>query len=271
VDVGAGRGELLCALLPALPEKVSGRLRAVAVELAPRPDGLPAGIGWTGTVPSELTGVLLATEWLDNVPLDVVEVDGAGTARYVLVDGAGDERLGGPVDPADADWLARWWPVVTDHARAEVGAPRDAAWAEAVSAVGRGLAVAVDYGHLHTARPPFGTLTGFRDGRQVRPVPDGTCDLTAHVAVDAAAHAGSVVAGTPATVSSQRASLRALGVDGRRPALDVARTDPGGYVRALAAASAAAELIDPAGLGGHCWILQPVGIPLTMERGTMLA
>lgn len=32
-------------------------------------------------------------------------------------------------------------------------------------------------------------------------------------------------------------------------------------MRALAAASAAAELTDPAGLGGHWWLWQPVGLP----------
>ncbi|NEB77546.1 hypothetical protein G3I40_20315, partial [Streptomyces sp. SID14478] len=53
--------------------------------------------------------------------------------------------------------------------------------------VERGLAVAVDYAHARGTRPPFGTLTGFRAGRETAPVPDGTCDLTAHVALDACA------------------------------------------------------------------------------------
>jgi hypothetical protein len=53
--------------------------------------------------------------------------------------------------------------------------------------------------------------------------------------------------------------MRALGADGGRPPLALAATDPAGYVRALAAASATAELTDPAGLGGHWWLLQPVG------------
>ena len=57
-----------------------------------------------------------------------------------------------------------------------------------------GWRVAVDYGHLRDSRPVDGTLTGFRDGRQVPPVPDGSCDVTAHVAMDAVAVGG---AGTP--------------------------------------------------------------------------
>jgi hypothetical protein len=69
-----------------------------------------------------------------------------------------------------------------------------------------------------------------------------------------------VAAGTPYTLISQREALKALGVDGGRPPLDLARSDPAGYLRALGAASAAAELIDPAGLGGHWWLLHTLGI-----------
>ena len=109
---------------------------------------------------------------------------------------------------------------------------------------------------MRGSRPAYGTLTGFRAGRQVAPVPDGTCDVTAHVAMDAVA----VAAGTPYTLMTQRAALRALGVDGGRPPLDLARTDPAGYLRALSAAGAAAELTDPSGLGGHWWLLHTIGI-----------
>lgn len=275
VDVGAGRGELLRALLGLAPPELAARLRPVAVERAPRPADLPSGIEWTGTPPDSLAGVLLATEWLDNVPLDVVVSDPAGAPRYLLVDPAtGRESTGPPVTGPDARWLARWWPgapaELADSGRpgrpggpgpwlrAEIGGPRDEAWADAVSRLRRGLALAVDYGHLRAARPPDGTLTGFRAGRQVPPIPDGSCDITAHVALDAVAAA----AGRPYTLISQRAALRALGVDGARPPLALASTDPAGYVRALAAASTAAELTDPAGLGAHWWLLHPVGIDL---------
>jgi SAM-dependent MidA family methyltransferase len=249
VDVGAGRGELLAALASlGLPD----RFRFTAVERAPRPDGLPSGIEWRDRMPTGITGVLVATEWLDNVPLDVVQVDSAGVARYVDVSPAtGEERLGDVVSGPDAGWLARWWPLTGAPAgtRAEVGRTRDEAWAAAVSSVERGLALCVDYGHLADGRPPYGTLTGFRYGRQVTPVPDGSCDITAHVAMD------SVGAVADSVLTNQRKALRALGVDGARPPLALASTDPVGYVRALAAASAAAELIDPEGLGAHYWLL----------------
>jgi SAM-dependent MidA family methyltransferase len=271
VDVGAGRGELLAALraLVASPaargRDLRERVRWIGVEVAPRPHGLPADIEWRRDLPDGIVGLLVATEWLDNVPLDLAEVDDAGRLRRVLVDPtSGAESLGGTVDAADTLWLARWWPPLREPGdRAEVGWPRDGAWADAVASVRRGCALAVDYGHLRTARPVFGTLTGFRGGRQVPPVPDGSCDVTVHVAIDSAAAA----AGSPYEIVSQRAALRALGVDGGRPPLELASTDPAGYLRALSAAGAAAELTDPAGLGGHWWLLHAIGIDVPLGGG----
>lgn len=263
VDIGAGRGELLLGVAANLDSGLRERTRFKAVEMAPRPDDLPEWIDWLAEPPRHVTGLLLATEWLDNVPVEVAERGEAGGWRQVLVDPAtGAEEVGGPVTPEDAAWLRRWW---AEGVRAEPGGPRDAAWAAAVSTLDRGLAVAVDYGHLATARPTGGTLTGYRDGRQVSPVPDGSCDLTAHVAVDAVAAAGERAAGRPSQLLDQRAALRALGVDATRPPLSLASEDPGGYVRALAAATHAAELIDPYGLGAHYWLVQPVGISVRLE------
>ena len=261
VDVGAGRGELLTTLRTVLPADLARRARLVGVEVAPRPERLDPAIGWRPDVPDGVVGLLLATEWLDNVPLDVADLDDAGRLRKVLVDPAtGAESLGGPVDAADLLWLRRWWPT---PGRVEIGWPRDTAWADAVGQVRRGCALAVDYGHLRDHRPRYGTLTGYRGGRQVPPVPDGSCDVTAHVAVDAAAAA----AGVAYRIVRQREALKALGVDGARPPLDRARTDPAGYLRALAAAGAAAELTEAGGLGGHWWLLHTIGIEV---RGSML-
>ncbi|MFF7372016.1 SAM-dependent methyltransferase [Streptomyces tricolor] len=190
VDMGAGRGELAGGVLAALPADVAARTRVYAVEIAGRPAGLDERITWLSELPDAVTGLLFANEWLDNVPVDVVEVDTAGVPRLVLVAEDGSERLGEPVAGAAADWLARWWPLPAEEGlRAEIGLPRDRAWAAAVDRVVRGLAVAVDYAHTADARPPFGTLTGFREGRETAPVPDGTCDITAHVALDACAWA----------------------------------------------------------------------------------
>jgi len=271
VDMAAGRGELVTGVLAALPADVAARTRAYAVELADRPPGLDHRIEWLPEPPRGITGLLFANEWLDNVPVEIAEVDPAGVARRVLVRRDGAERLGEPLAGAEAEWLARWWPLPAEEGlRAEVGLSRDEAWADAVAAVARGLAVAVDYAHTADARPLFGTLTGFRAGRETAPVPDGSCDITAHVALDAALGAALEACGVPGgRLLTQRAALRALGIAGARPPLALATTQPAAYVRALASAGEAAELTAPGGLGDFGWLLQPVGIESTSLGGLL--
>lgn len=254
VDLGAGRGELTAGVLAALPSGVAARARACAVERAERPAGLDPRVEWRALPPAGVTGLIFANEWLDNIPLDVVEVDTAGLVRRVLVGDDGTESLGDAVAGADSSWLAHWWPLAPEPGlRAEIGRPRDEAWAAASATLTRGLAVAVDYAHDRAARPPFGTLTGFRAGRETAPVPDGSCDITAHVALDACALPG-------ACLLTQRAALRALGVSGGRPPLSLASSDPAAYVHALTRAGEAAELTAEGGLGDFGWLTQPVGI-----------
>jgi SAM-dependent MidA family methyltransferase len=261
VDIGAGGGELLAAIEAAAPESLRTRLRLVAIELAPRPATLASNIEWRDELPApgSINGLVVATEWLDNVPFDIAVRDG-DRWRLVEVDPAGGERLGHAVDADDAAWIARWWP---DGDRVEVGRARDRAWATAIGIIAGGLALAVDYGHLRRDRPTD-TVAGYRDGRQVRPRWDGSTDITAHVAMDSVAVAGWQRSGRVPQLVHQRTALKALGISRARPPLAMATADPAGYVRALADASAAGELTDPSGLGGHWWLLQPVGIDLRL-------
>lgn len=240
VDVGAGRGELLTDL-PDVP----ARWRLTAVERAPDQG---TGVRWLAEVP-RLTGLLLANEWLDSVPVDVI-----ADRRQLLVSSAGEQRPGPPATPEQLDWCRRWWP----RGVAEVGLPRDRAWSLAVDRVERGLAVAVDYGHL--ARRRRRTLTGYRAGRQVPPVPDGSCDITAHVALDSCAAAAG------GRLLTQREALLALGVTAALPSY----TEPASYAVALQEATQAATLLDPAGLGSFAWLVREVGIaPVLPATGTM--
>jgi len=267
VDVGAGRGELLTAVAAQLAPPLSQRVRLHGVDVVDRPPNLPDAVTWSTDLPDGLTGLLVANEWLDDVPLEVVELGHRGQ-RVVLVDpSSGREQLDGPPTESDAAWLERWWPLVSADVgdRAEVGWPRDDAWARAVGALEGGLAVAVDYAHTRADRVArayaAGTLTGWRSGRQVPPIPDGTCNITAHVALDSCAAAGEAAGAAESVVLSQRAALHALGITGARPPLARASTDPRGYLAALAAAGEAAELTDPGGLGAFTWLLQSVDIP----------
>ena len=288
VDVGAGSGELLAGIVAAVPAGLRDRLRPTAVEVAARPAGLPPGIGWTADIP-EVTGLLIANEWLDNVPAEVVELTALGP-HLVMVDQAGRESLGPAASGTDRAWLDAWWPLTEVGGRAEVGLDRDAAWAAAVGRVRRGVALAIDYAHTRERRAAGalrgGTLAAYRDGRSVRPIPDGSRDLTAHVALDAcaaaAAHTGpppdpagtgpqpaspQPVAAAPAArlvgtlLTTQREALHALGIRGDRPPRALATTDPRAYLAALARAGQAAELTDPGGLGGFGWLVQSIGVP----------
>jgi SAM-dependent MidA family methyltransferase len=261
VDVGAGGGELLADLHHLDPD-----LHLLAVELAGRPSALPGSIGWTHDLPADLTALVVAHEWLDDVPLDVVERTELGR-RTVLVDPATGEESTGPRPPvADLDWLDTWWPQQPGE-RAEVGRPRDEAWASVISAVRRGITVAVDYAHERGSRPPAGSLTGYRDGQQVPPVPDGSCDVTSHVALDACAAAGEKAGASWTVLTSQRTALELLGVHRPRPPRELAHDDPPAYVRALSAVGELAELTEPDGLGAFGWLVQGVGVP-TPQRLT---
>ncbi|GGO25957.1 hypothetical protein GCM10010116_52090 [Microbispora rosea subsp. aerata] len=266
VDMGSGNGLLAARVLAAAPPGLAERLRVTAVDLSPRPGGLDPRVAWEREVPYGVTGLVVANEWLDNVPLDVAEMTPDGP-RLVLVDtSTGEERPGPAPRPEDLAWLERWWPLRSPGERAEIGRPRDEAWASVIGRLARGTAVAVDYAHLAGRRPPLGTVTGYRDGSVVPPVPDGSCDITAHVALDACAAAGERAGARASTLITQREALLDLGVTGARPPLTLASADPAGYVRALSRAGQEAELIDPAGLGGFGWLSQTVTLSDSSPR-----
>ena len=263
VDVGAGRGELLEQVLAAAAEPgLAGRIAACAVEVSPRPAGLDPRIRWGRVPPGPITGLVIASEWLDNVPLDVVELTATGPAVVQVDPVTGAERPHGQPDPADLAWISDWWPLRACGQRAEVGRTRCAAWAGVIRCVDRGVAVAIDYGHLKADRPGCGTLTGYLEGRAVTPVPDGSRDITAHVALDACAAAGKAAGAGETVLTTQRAALRELGLDARRPPLALAASDPEGYALALCRASQDAELMVAAGLGGFGWLAQAAGMGL---------
>jgi SAM-dependent MidA family methyltransferase len=245
VDWGAGSGELLTTLAGTSPN-----LELVGVDLRQPPPGAAGQVQWLPALPDRIDGLLVANELLDNIPCQVVELDSREVVRVVEVsiDTPGAERLGEPATPAETAWVEQWWPLATAGQRAEVGIDRELLWADACARL-RGLAVAVDYGHLRPARPPTGTLTSYRSGRQTSVSFDGSHDITAHVAMDA------LQAAVGGRLDRQRAMLHELGVHGTRPALEVAATDPSRYVRELATASLAAELTAYGGLGDFFWLV----------------
>ena len=258
VDVGAGRGELLDSLATVAVARRSA-LRLHGVDLVGRPAGLAPSVGWSvglEDLPDGALGGALVVAWelLDTVPCPVLEVDGAGTPRTVLVEQAtGAERLGEPAGEDDLTWCRRWWPPTSTGCRIEVGLPRERLWAQLVRRAGQGGAaalLAVDYSHHRAARPPAGTLSGYRAGRLVPPVPDGSCDVTAHVALDAVAVAGEDAGWCTELLTDQRTALRRMGFHGRLA------PGPAATTADLARVSGEAELIEAGGLGGFGWLLQ---------------
>jgi SAM-dependent MidA family methyltransferase len=267
VDVGSGRGELLNTL-----SDVDPHLALVGVDVVARPATLTGRAQWLRSAggsgspdePHTLDDALVvAHEWLDDVPCPVVELDVGGGWRQVEVDPrTGVERLGFPATDDQLGWLERWWPTGEPGSRAEVGLQRDLAWGALVARAHGSVLVAVDYAHVRAARPVGGTLVGYRRGQVVPAVPDGTCDITAHVALDAVASAGQEAGATATVLTTQRSALHHLGVTARRPDVASAREDPAGYLTGLQLAGESAELLDPSGLGGFGWLVQPREVDL---------
>lgn len=255
VDVGAGRGELLHHLRAADPGRP-----LTGVDVVARPASLPEDVDWVvspggARLPEGLAprnALVVAHEWLDVVPCTLAEVARDGTLREVHVDAAtGTESLGGQLAPEDLQWCQRFWPSALGSGaepgdRVEVGLQRDIAWEGLLARMSGGTAIAVDYGHLVGERPREGTFTAYRAGVRVRPLPDGSCDLTAHVAVDSLSHD---------ELLSQRDALHRAGVSGSTPDHAMSRADPAGYLVELARASAASSLLSTNGLGGFWWIV----------------
>ena len=266
VDLGCGRGELLTHLRQLDPD-----LHLTGVDVVERPEGLdvdawlvsPGGPALPDDLRDLEDTLVLAHEWLDVVPCPVVEQDETGVWGSVTVTRDGTERPGSPLVGPDLDWVQTWVPAGVG--RAEVGRPRDLALADLLGRVTRGVVVVVDYGYRRETWPAHGTLTGFRDGREVDPVPDGRCDLTAHVAVDsllatARQPLGQARRGTEPTLTSQRDLLRELLGDPSTPVPHgLATTRPAAYLQAVARRGALGLLTAPGGLGDFHWLVVPRG------------
>lgn len=254
IDIGCGDGQLLARVREECGE-LGDRVRWIGIDVRPfyvhgvevRVEEVPCRLRMGPSC-----GLVMAHEWLDEIPCDVVERDDEGVDRLVLVRRDGAEVMGPALEDDQAcaaygvdaaqsrSWLDLWWPLREPGDRAEVGVARDRAWAWMAGLLASGTALATDYGHVASERTEHqrhGTLAAYSSGRVVRPVPDGTVNLTAHVALDACAAA---VAGTTLTSQREEISLAPLGET--PSASDVER-----HFSAL-------RLRDPARLGGVGWL-----------------
>lgn len=195
-DLGAGDGALASSLSTSLPRAI-----VHAVDVRQRPPHLSSDVAWhtlditQASLPrfdTKSIPVLIAHEFLDDVPCDVVEVDDSGTCVWMYADWNGFLTPGDVVtEPETLDWIHRWWPPLRPAMRIEVGLSRDRLWHRLLRTWPNTIGIAIDYGHTLRERMvgtwDGGTLTGYRNGRQVVPRLDGRTNVTAHVAVDAIA------------------------------------------------------------------------------------
>lgn len=233
VDIGCGEGQLL-EMVRERCHDLAPHMRWMGIDV--RRVSLRGVESIQAACPAEVegapfVGLVMAHEWLDEIPCDVIERDEAGIDRVVLVDQHGHESLGPAItdDAACAvvgvdaqsarEWMEAWWPLLEPGDRAEVGLARDRAWAWMGTLVKAGCALATDYGHERRERRDahrYGTLTGYLDGRVVPPVPHGHVAITAHVALDSCA------AALPGTRRSrQRDEITALSVPGEPDVADI--------------------------------------------------
>lgn len=216
-DVGAGNGDLLRAIAEYLPNARAFH----GVDVREQPGDVPGTWHQQDALDlparsTDATPVLICHEFFDDVPCDLVEVDNLGIARLIISDQKDDFMLGPALtDPAagpDRDvmlqWIQRWWPPTRPFMRIEVGHRRDVLWHDFTQRMRGGLAFAIDYGHLLPERRvgtwDAGTTVGWRHGRPAPLRWDASRNVTAHVAMDALAHA---TAGHTKRLFRQRGAL----------------------------------------------------------------
>ncbi len=284
VEYGAGAGTLALAILAGLRDDrapLAGALRYAPVELNEHRlaelRGRAATTGLPLVDPAALdtdpaAGVVLANEFLDALPVHVVEVR-EGRPREVHVgigcDGAFEEVLGELSDPALMEHLAPLEAAgieLVEGQRLEVR-PAVVPWAEEVARrLAAGLVLVLDYGaaaaELYGPRRRAGTLMTYRghaaDGGRDAPFHDvGERDITAHVDTTALAAALQSASLDLLGETSQAEMLVGCGL---QDLLQRAQAAAATAAAALELRSSVMRLLDPRHLGGFRALLAGRGI-----------
>ncbi|MGH8959301.1 MAG: SAM-dependent methyltransferase [Acidimicrobiia bacterium] len=188
VDLGAGSGSLLGALLADLP------VEAWAVEASPAARvALSSVIAQTrvaasvGELPAPLRGVVIANELVDNLPTALAQLTEDGwRERWVGLEGAGYVFVDAPVRPEVGDWLGRFAGPTKpgDWVECQLAARQ---WlTEILSRLTAGALLIIDYGELAenlAHRRADGTLRTYR-AHHLGPHPldePGATDITSDV------------------------------------------------------------------------------------------
>lgn len=268
VEPGAGNGRLARDVL-AHAEHLSSdfrrALRYVVIERRPPATPRKAGDGpaveghWVlgdGLPVRNVEGCILANELVDAFPVhSIVWAEGRLREVYVALDAEGRfvEELGGPSTPALEERFARLRITLQEGQRAEVCLGLEA-WSRSVaSALTRGFVLTVDYGdvaeRLYGAERLLGTLAcSYKHAPAGSPYQRmGEQDITAHVDFSVLAAAGEAQGLRALGLTSQRAFLLNLGMQG---VMEAARRQGLPQRERDANMLALRDLLRPDGLGG---------------------
>ena len=262
VEAGAGSGSLLEPLADSLP--VSVRAAAVEVSAAARAalaERLPHVKVWTPSeVPARLTGVVIANEVADNLPMAAAARERDGWSEMLVGEEDGELILtAAPARREVGEWLEAYAGDVPPGGTAVAQlAARDwlSEWADRLAA---GSLLIIDYGGTTedlTGGNRAGTL---RTHRAHRPGPHpletpGQADITADVNFTALADAARA-RGLESELLTQRRFLTRHGLPARiaawrREELELARTgETLARLQMRDRITGAAALLEPSGLG----------------------
>ncbi len=219
-----------------------------------------------------VAGVVVANEFLDALPVHLLEVRG-GRPREIRVavtaDGGLGESLDEPADPALRDQLerlARAGIALIEGQRLEVRPAVDA-WAREVGRrLEAGLVLVLDYGapavDLYGPRRRAGTLMTYRghvaDGAPGAPYRDvGERDITAHVDTTAL---GGAILGAGLDLLGETSQAELLVGCGLEELVQRRQAGAASASEALELRSAVLRLLDPRHLGGFRAVLAGRGI-----------
>jgi len=283
VEPGAGSGRLardVLAHAAHLSPAFRRALRYVAVERRPpsvrTADGPSVEGRWVlgeGLPVRNVEGCILSNELVDAFPVHrVVWAEGRLREAYVALDAEGRfvEELGEPSTPALAERFARLGAALREGQRAEVCLGLDGWAADEAAALARGFVLTIDYGdvaeRLYGAERLQGTLAcSYRHDPAGSPYQHvGEQDITAHVDFSALAAAGEARGLRALGLTSQRAFLLNLGMQGMMEAVrgqGLPQRERDANMLALR------DLLRPDGLGGFRVLAQVKGMDAVKLSG----
>lgn len=291
VEYGAGAGTLALSVLAGLRDDRSPLADALVyapIELNPHrlaelderaaSAGLPLVEPRTDRAHTDgaapVAGAVLANEFLDALPVHVVEIhEGRPREVHVCVKAAGEfeELLLAPSTPAIAvrlDALAAAGATFEEGQRAELCLGLDEWVADVAATLSSGLVLVIDYGapapRLYGPRHRAGTLMTYRghaaDGSPDAPYRDiGERDITAHVDTTTLAR---LLDAAGFDVHGETTQAELLVGCGLEDLLERERTRAVDAAAALLLRSAVMRLLDPRHLGGFRAVLAGRGVPV---------